>query len=50
LEFDTVIVVEPARLVEEANGLGQLYVAVTRTTDRRVVVHARPLPTALAPT
>jgi DNA helicase IV len=49
LEFDSVIVVEPARLVAaDAAGLRMLYVALTRATRRLVVVHAEPLPEALA--
>lgn len=47
LEFDDVIVVEPARLLDEPAGLGLLYVALTRTTARLVVVHQRPLPAVL---
>jgi DNA helicase IV len=48
LEFDSVIVVEPARLVEESpQGLRALYVALTRTTRRLALVHAEPLPEAL---
>lgn len=47
LEFDAVVIVEPARYLEEPNGLSLLYVAITRTTDRLVVVHSRPLPTYL---
>jgi hypothetical protein len=49
LEFDSVIVVEPARLVEESpQGLRALYVALTRTTRRLALVHADPLPEPLA--
>ena len=51
LEFDHVIVVEPAAIVEEAQscqGLRELYVALTRPTRTLVVVHARPLPAGLA--
>jgi len=49
LEFDAVIVVEPARLVGEATqGLRALYVALTRATRRLAVVHAEPLPAPLA--
>jgi len=48
LEFDAVVVVEPAELVEEAEGLRALYVALTRATRSLVVVHAQPLPPALA--
>ena len=43
LEFDAVIVVEPAQMT-----LRSLYVAVTRTTRRLAVVHEAPLPPALA--
>ncbi len=42
LEFDSVVVVEP-----EAHSPGQLYVALTRTTRRLVLVHSRRLPAAL---
>jgi DNA helicase IV len=45
LEFDAVVVVEPAVVVEESpQGLRALYVAVTRPTRRLAVVHERPLP------
>ena len=49
LEFDHVVVVEPALIVEEGagSGLRELYVALTRPTQTLVVVHARPLPDAL---
>jgi hypothetical protein len=50
MEFDHVIVVEPALIVEEAvegQGLRELYVALTRPTKTLVVVHARPLPPEL---
>jgi DNA helicase IV len=48
LEFDHVIVVEPARLVDaDRSGLRLLYVVLTRATRRLVVVHAEPLPEAL---
>jgi DNA helicase IV len=53
MEFDHVIVVEPALIVEEAvegQGLRELYVALTRPTRRLVVVHARPLPPELRAT
>ena len=50
LEFDEVIVVEPAELVQpDRRGLRLLYVTLTRATQRLQVVHARPLPEALAP-
>jgi DNA helicase IV len=49
LEFDHVVVVEPAAIVEEAGeqGLRELYVALTRPTRTLVVVHARDLPPEL---
>ncbi len=48
LEFDAVVVVEPAAIVEESpQGLRALYVALTRPTRRLAVVHTRPLPAAL---
>jgi hypothetical protein len=50
LEFDRVVVVEPAAIVEEGErieGLRALYVALTRATKTLVVVHARPLPAEL---
>jgi DNA helicase IV len=48
LEFDHVVVVEPAAIAEEGEqGLRELYVALTRPTKTLVVVHARPLPAAL---
>jgi DNA helicase IV len=48
LELDSVIVVEPARIVlEEPQGLRSLYVALTRATQRLAVVHGEPLPDVL---
>jgi len=48
LEFDHVIVVEPARIVAaEARGLQRLYVALTRAVSRLTVLHCDPLPDAL---
>jgi DNA helicase IV len=47
LEFDHVVVVEPALIAEGETGLRELYVALTRPTTTLVVVHARPLPAAL---
>jgi DNA helicase IV len=44
LEFDHVIVVEPALIAEREQGLRELYVALTRPTQTLVVVHSRPLP------
>ncbi|MDP9020559.1 MAG: ATP-binding domain-containing protein, partial [Actinomycetota bacterium] len=49
LELDSVLVVEPARIVaEEAQGLRSLYVALTRATRRLTVVHSEPLPELLS--
>lgn len=50
LEFDTVILVEPAEILAQRHGLNLLYVAVTRATQRLVVVHRKPLPEPLAAT
>jgi DNA helicase IV len=48
LELDGVVVVEPARIVdEEVQGMRSLYVALTRATKTLAVVHAEPLPEAL---
>ena len=46
LEFDHVIVVEPALIADEGGeqGLREVYVALTRPTKTLVVVHSRPLP------
>jgi len=49
LEFDQVIVIEPARIAAaEARGLHRLYVALTRAVSRLTVLHAAELPAALA--
>ncbi|GAA1292804.1 RNA polymerase recycling motor ATPase HelR [Pseudonocardia aurantiaca] len=45
LEFDTVLVVEPAAMV--TTGPGDLYVALTRATQRLGVLHSGPLPAGL---
>jgi DNA helicase IV len=48
LEFDHVVVVEPAELVAaDRAGLRMLYVTLTRATQDLAVVHALPLPEAL---
>jgi hypothetical protein len=48
LEFDQVIVIEPARIATaEARGLHRLYVALTRAVSRLTVLHAEPLPEPL---
>jgi DNA helicase IV len=50
LEFDHVVVVEPAELVTpDRAGLRLLYVTITRTTKTLTVVHADALPEGLAP-
>ncbi|MFI5694542.1 HelD family protein [Kribbella sp. NPDC051586] len=48
LEFDAVIVAEPAHIVAaEPRGLHRLYVVLTRAVSRLQIIHAEPLPTAL---
>ena len=48
IELDSVVVVEPRRIVdEEPQGLRSLYVALTRATQRLTVLHAEPLPSVL---
>jgi len=48
LEFDSVVVVEPAAIVREGSqGMRSLFVALTRPTRRLVAVHAEPLPEPL---
>ena len=50
LEFDGVVLVEPARIVAESvRGVNDLYVALTRPTQRLHVVHRDALPPGLAP-
>ncbi|CAN5668215.1 AAA family ATPase [soil metagenome] len=49
LEFDVVIVVEPGEIVAESTqGVNDLYVAVTRPTQRLRIVHSGPLPAGMA--
>jgi DNA helicase IV len=52
LEFDRVVVVEPASIAaaepDERTGLRRLYVVLTRAVSELTVVHAQPLPAALA--
>ena len=48
LEFDHVIVAEPARIATaHSRGLHQLYVALTRAVSRLTVLHTQPLPEPL---
>jgi DNA helicase IV len=48
LEFDDVIVVEPAQIAAaQSRGLHRLYVALTRAVSRLTVLHAEPLPEPL---
>ncbi|MEO5834735.1 MAG: AAA family ATPase [Nakamurella sp.] len=48
LEFDAVILVEPAAIAAESGrGLNDLYVALTRPTKRLTVLHSTPLPDVL---
>jgi DNA helicase IV len=53
LEFDSVVLLEPADIVEaeasRAAGLRRLYVGLTRAVSRLVIVHDRALPIELAP-
>ncbi|AQA23345.1 phoH-like family protein [Rhodococcus sp. MTM3W5.2] len=49
LEFDAVLVVEPERILADGpRGAAELYVALTRATQRLGVLHHGPLPRALA--
>ncbi|WP_184617773.1 HelD family protein [Sphaerisporangium krabiense] len=49
LEFDAVIVVEPAEILAESRrGAGDLYVALTRATQRLGVLHSGDLPAVLS--
>ena len=48
LEFDAVIVVEPAEIVEHApHGVRMLFVALTRAVQHLAIAHSRPLPDVL---
>lgn len=47
LEFDATIVVEPAEFVDLPNGLRLLYVALTRSVQRLLVVRSNPMPPPL---
>jgi DNA helicase IV len=49
LEFDAVLVVHPERILAAGpRGAAELYVALTRATQRLGVLHTGPLPRALA--
>lgn len=52
LEFDSVVLVEPAQIVAEdasrTSGLRRLYVALTRAVSRLTIVHDEPLPVEMA--
>ena len=48
LEFDSVIVADPGGIIDESErGLSDLYVALTRSTQRLAVVHTGELPVVL---
>jgi DNA helicase IV len=50
LEFDSVVILEPADIVEEhSQGLRALYIALTRTTRLLHILHSAPLPESLRP-
>ena len=52
LEFDSVVLVEPARIVDaeptRPAGLRRLYVTLTRAVSRLTIVHDQPLPAELS--
>jgi DNA helicase IV len=49
LEFDAVLLCEPGRLLDGSrSGTAELYVALTRATQRLGVLHTTPLPAALS--
>lgn len=49
LEFDAVLVVEPERILADGpRGAAELYVALTRATQRLGVLHVAPLPRSFA--
>ncbi|KAA2252548.1 AAA family ATPase [Solihabitans fulvus] len=48
LEFDAVLIVEPQRILADGpRGAAELYVALTRATQRLGVLHTEPLPVSL---
>jgi DNA helicase IV len=49
LEFDAVVLVDPAAIMAESpRGLNDLYVALTRSTQRLCIVYSGELPSVLA--
>lgn len=48
LEFDAVVVVEPSAIHTDERGGRLLYIALTRAVQALAIVHASPLPAALA--
>lgn len=48
LEFDAVVVMEPAAFRASSGTNGRLYTSLTRANLELVVVHDKPLPAALA--
>jgi DNA helicase IV len=49
LEFDAVLIADPAQIIDGSpRGLNDLYVALTRSTQRVAVVHPGPIPKVLA--
>lgn len=48
LEFDSVVLVEPADIIREYDGVGSLYVAMTRPTQRLRVIGAQQMPAGLS--
>jgi hypothetical protein len=49
LEYDSVLVVAPERILADGpRGAAELYVALTRATQRLGVLHHEPLPAALS--
>lgn len=47
LEFDGVVLVEPADILALSGGAALLYVALTRATQRLAIIHAKALPAVL---
>jgi DNA helicase IV len=47
LEFDAVVIIEPAAIAGLENGLRHLYVSMTRAVQHLGLVHTQPLPAAL---